>query len=145
MKKVAADVSKAKAHEAYINYKADKKVARAVAHAMKHSGGHLEKSLAQAALPGIGGVAVAGAALAGLESAHISGEHWTPLKACKKLLPQLMCGLWPWWRTPPNRGGRHVPSGLLQNCIITRLKAALECIDQLFLQRLRVYCDVMRR
>jgi hypothetical protein len=74
MKKVAADVSKAKAHEAYINYKADKKVARAVAHAMKHSGGHLEKSLAQAALPGIGGVAVAGAALAGLESAHISAH-----------------------------------------------------------------------
>lgn len=76
MKKVAADVSKAKAHEAYVNYKADRKVARAVAHAMKHSGGHLEKSLAAA--PGLGGVAVAGAALAGLESAHISGEKHTP-------------------------------------------------------------------
>ena len=74
MKKVAADVSKAKAREAYINYKADRKVARAVSHAMRHSGGHLEKSLATAAVPGLAGVGIAGAALAGLESAHISGR-----------------------------------------------------------------------
>lgn len=75
MKKVAVDVSRAKAHEAYITYKADRKVARAVEHAMKHSGDHLEHALTKAAVPGIGGVGIAGAALAGLESAHISGKQ----------------------------------------------------------------------
>lgn len=71
IKKVAVDVSRAKAHEAYVAYKADRKVARAVEHAMKHSGGHLEHALSKAALPGVGGVAVAGGIL---ESAHLSGE-----------------------------------------------------------------------
>lgn len=71
IKKVASDVSRAKAKEAHITYLADRKVARAVEHAMRHSGGHLEKALAKAAVPGLGGVAVAG--LAGLESAHLSG------------------------------------------------------------------------
>lgn len=66
-------MSRAKAHEAYVAYKADRKVARAVEHAMKHSGGHLEHALAKAAVPGVGGVGIAGVALAGLESAHISG------------------------------------------------------------------------
>lgn len=66
-------MSRAKAKEAHVAYLADRKVARAVEHAMRHSGGHLEKALAKAAVPGIGGVAVAGGALAGLESAHLSG------------------------------------------------------------------------
>lgn len=72
IKKVAADVTKAKAHEAHVNYKADRKVAHAVAHAMKHKSGHIEKSLG--AGPIAGGIAVAGAAL-GLESAHLSGKE----------------------------------------------------------------------
>lgn len=55
-------------------YLADKKVARAVQHAMKHSGGHLEKAIATAALPGAGGIAPAAAVLAGLESAKLSCE-----------------------------------------------------------------------
>lgn len=74
MKKVAADVARAKAHEAHVAYLADKKVARAVEHAMKHSGGHLEKHLSTAALPGVAGVATA-SLLGGLESAKLSGER----------------------------------------------------------------------
>lgn len=68
-KKAAAHIAKAKAHEAYVSYKADRRVAKAMQHAIKHTGGHAEETAALAQ----GGMLPA-AVLSGLETAKVSGE-----------------------------------------------------------------------